>query len=184
MIEKLNNSQMEGVGMDERKVKGSVPNGYLNFIKRKWGISGLEEAMKYARISERPEDGQWYSMSKTDVILEWIARKKGMEYVKEAGRYAAKDLGIFRYLFASIIGLKALLKRSASNYHTLFNFGDMVFERTEGGYMITIKGARITEYSCPAWEGAIKGLMEISGSKGDLEPVDSSPEDCTFIIRT
>ena len=169
--------------MNEHKVKGSVPNGYLNFIKRKWGVSGLEEAMKYAHISERPKDGDWFPMSKTDMILEWIAGNKGMEYVKGAGRYAAKDLGIFKYLFASIIGIKALLKRSASNYHTIFNFGDMIFEVVEGGYRIIMKDARITRYSCPAWEGAIKGLMEISGSRGKLEPADSSPEDCTFVIR-
>ena len=169
--------------MDNRKVKGSVPNGHLNFIKLKWGVSGLEDAMKFADISARPKDGEWVPMVKSDALLEWIYRKKGEEYVKEAGKYAAKDLGIFKYLFASLSGLNSLLKRSVSNYKLLFNFGEMYFERTESGYRVVIKEGKVTEYSCLAWEGAMKGLMEITHSRGSVETVDGNPEDCTFLIK-
>ena len=169
--------------MDTRKLKGSVPNGYLNYVKRKWGVTGMEDAMKFADISTRPKDGDWFPMEKSERILEWIALNRGMDQVKEAGRYAAMDLGVFKHLFASLMGLNSLLKRSVSNYKLLFNFGEMYFERTENGYIVVIKEGKVTEYSCLAWEGAIKGLIEITHSRGSVEPVNGNPEDCTFVIK-
>ena len=169
--------------MDTRKLKGSVPNGYLNYVKRKWGVTGMEDAMKFADISTRPKDGDWFPMEKSERILEWIALNRGMEQVKEAGRYAAMDLGVFKHLFASLMGLNALLKRSVSNYKLIFNFGDMSFKRTDDGFMIVIKDGRVTDYSCPAWEGAIGGLIQLTRSRGTVESSEGRVEDCTFVIK-
>ncbi len=170
--------------MDERKLKGSVPKGYLNYIKRKWGITGEQDAMKYAGIQEIPKDADWFPVEKSDRLLEWIAKNKGGEKVVEAGKYVAKDLGVFKYLFASLIGMESVLKRYSTNYRAIFNFGEMMMEKRDGGYWVLLKGARVTEYSCPAWNGALEGFMEITKTKGVLESLESGPEDCEFIIST
>jgi hypothetical protein len=170
--------------MDERKAKGVVANGYLKFIKRKWGIMGLNQAMEYAGIKRELKDGEWFSMTKTDKLLEWIGRNKGMEYVKEAGRYTAKDMGIFRYMFASIMGIERLLKRAQDAYRTMFNFGMIDMEIEGKKARITFRKARLTEYSCIAWEGALQGLMEVTHSHGTVKHLEpENPDDCAFEMR-
>lgn len=170
--------------MSEKKAKGVVANGYMKFIKRKWGTEGLREAMKYAGIKKEIKDGEWLSMTKTDKLLEWIGRNKGMEYVREAGRYTAKDMGIFRHMFASIMGIEKLLKRSQETYSTIFNFGKIEIEMEDKKARITFREARLTEYSCVAWEGALQGLMEVTRSHGTIKPVKpENPEDCAFEMQ-
>ena len=170
--------------MDEKRAKGVVANGYMKFIKRKWGIEGLNQAMEYAGIKRELRDGEWFSMTKTDKLLEWIGRKKGMEYVIEAGRYTAKDMGIFRYMFASIMGMERVLRRAQDAYGTIFNFGKIDIEMNGKKAKITFRDARLTEYSCMAWEGALQGLMEVTRSHGSVKPLEpQNPEDCAFEMQ-
>ena len=170
--------------MDEKKAKGVVANGYLKFIKRKWGIEGLNQAMQHAGIKEAPKDGEWFSMLKTERLLEWIDRNKGMKYVIEAGRYTAKDMGIFRYMFASIIGIERLLRRAQNTYSTIFNYGRIEMEMASKKAKITFRDAKVTEYSCMAWKGALHGLMEVTRSHGSVKHLEpENPEDCAFEMQ-
>lgn len=170
--------------MDEKKAKGAVVNGYLKLIKRKWGIQGVEEAMEYAGIKTRPKDGEWLSMVRTDKVLEWIAKNKGMEYVREAGKYTAKNMGIFQYLFASIIGMERFLKRAEETYGTIFNFGEIRIKIDGKTATANLKGARFSQYSCTAWEGALLGFMEVTKSHGTVKALKpDSPEDCKFFME-
>ncbi len=170
--------------MEETKAKGSVVNGYLKFVKKKWGIQGMEEATKYSGIKKRPKDGEWFSMVKTDKVLEWIARNKGVEYVREAGKYTAKDLGIFEYLIASIVGIGRFLQKAEETYSTVFNFGDLRIKIEEKRAIVDMRGAKITEYSCTAWEGALLGIMEVTKSHGTVNPLKpDDPGDCKFFMK-
>ena len=81
--------------MAQKHAKGAVLNGYLKFIKKKWGTNGLNEAMKYAEIEKMPLDSEWLPVIKFDLVMEWIVKNKRIDMVKEAGRYSARDLGIF-----------------------------------------------------------------------------------------
>ena len=165
-------------------IKDVLANGYLKFIKKKWGITGQKDAMKYAGIKEIPRDADWFPIEKSDMLLEWIAENKGDERVVEAGKYVAKDLGVFKYLFASLVGMESVLKRYSVNYSAIFNFGEMKMEKREEGYWVLLKGARVSEYSCSAWKGALDGFMEITRSKGVPVPLKGSPDDCEFMIET
>ncbi len=170
--------------MEERKAKGAIVNGYFKLIKRRWGIQGVTEAMKYANIGTQPKDGEWFSMEKTDRVLEWIAKNKGTDYVREAGKYTAKDLGIFRYLIASIVGIERFLKKAEETYETMFNFGKIKIKIDEKTAVVELKGVRVTEYSCIAWEGALLGIMEVTKSHGAVTPLEpGGPEDCRFFMK-
>lgn len=172
--------------MAEKMAKGAILNGYLKFIKKKWGKFGLEEAMKYAGVKKMPKDGEWGPAYEFDKVLEWIANNKGMNNVKEAARYYAKDLGIFGYIFGAIVGPERLLNRMKETYPTMFNYGDPLIDMEKGGNkaVITFKGASLTEYDCPAWEGGLIGLMEITRSNGRVKVLEpDNPEDCKFMVE-
>ncbi len=171
--------------MAEKMAKGAVLNGYLKFIKKKWGKIGLEEAMGYAGLQKMPKDADWGPAEQFDKVLEWISNKKGIEYVKEAGRYSAKDLGIFGYIFGAIVGAEKLLKRAKEVYPTMFNYGDFHIEmKGSNSAIINIRGASLTKYDCPAWEGGLIGLMEITRSNGHVHvEKPDSPEDCKFTLE-
>ncbi len=170
--------------MNEKMAKGAVLNGYLKFIKKKWGLNGLKEAMAYANIKKEPRDGEWGLARNFDLILEWIAKNKGMKQVKEAGRYSAKDLGVFGYIFGAVVGAEKLLKRMEATYPTMFNYGKMVIEIGDKSAVINIKGAAISDYDCPAWEGGLIGLMEIARSNGRVKVrKPENPEDCRYMVE-
>jgi len=170
--------------MEERKAKGAVVNGYLKFVKRKWGVQGMQGAMEYGGMKTSPKDGEWFSMEKTDKVLDWIAKNKGMEYVKEAGKYTAKDLGVFHYLIASIVGVERLLKKAEQTYGTVFNFGNLRIKIDGKTAVVSMKGVRITDYSCIAWEGALLGIMEVTKSHGIVKPLKADgPNDCKFFMK-
>ncbi len=167
--------------MSEKMAKGAVVNGYLKFVKKKWGIEGMQEAMKYAGINKLPKDGEWFPADATTKVLKWIEENKGLNYVVEAGRHASKDLGVFRYIVASFMSVERFLKRSRETYSLLFNYGEFLIDHTNNGAIITIKNARHPEPSCYAWEGALRGILEITRTKGSVERIDpDNPEDCKF----
>ena len=170
--------------MTENLAKGAVINGFLKFVKKKWGQIGLNDAMKYAGVSMMPKDGEWVPAVKFDMVLEWIAKNKGMDNVKGAGKNSAKDLGIFGYIFGAVIGTEKILKRMKHTYPSIFNYGEVVLEFGDNNAVVTIKGAAISEYDCPAWEGALTGFMEIARCHGHVKVLEpDSPKDCKYILE-
>ncbi len=166
------------------QAKGAVVNSYLKFIKRKWGVHGVQEAMRYAGIAGHVRDSEWFPMEKTDRVLEWIAKNKGMEYVVEAGRYAPKNMGVFTSFFAAVIGIEKMLRRAEDTYRTVFNFGEIHITIGKNRAVVVIRGARLTDYSCPAWKGALEGIMEVTRTMGTVKSVEpDSPDDCKFVLE-
>ncbi len=170
--------------MSEKMAKGAVLNGYLKFIKKKWGLAGLQEAAKYAGIEENPKDGEWIPAEMSTSVLMWIKEKKGEKYVIEAGKYASTDLGVFTYIVASFMSVEKFIRRARDTYKTLFNYGEFIIEEGDKKATITIKNAREPEPSCLAWEGALLGILEITKTKGKVTPIEpDSEEDCKYVVE-
>lgn len=170
--------------MDGRKCKGAAINGLLKYIKKKWGEQGLRDAMKVAGIARTPRDGEWMPVEKRNALYEWLIKNKGQKQVYEAARHAARDLGIFSFLF-SFVGVEKLLEKARLNYSTLYNYGEVVIEKQEERKVrVVMKGVGTEKYLCDLWEGAIQGLMDITKSGATLRKTAAdAPDDCAYIIR-
>ena len=81
--------------MGDPKLRGSVILGYLKFIKKTWGVSGLEQCTKDLGLDMSAiKDGGWYRETISGQVLAWISNNKGPEYVEKAGAHVIKNLGI------------------------------------------------------------------------------------------
>ena len=158
---------------DGKKAKGVVLNGYLKFIKRKWGFQGMEDAMKFAGIEEMPYDSQWLPVDIFDRTLEWIKTNRGMDMVTEAARYSAKDLGVFVHLFTSVMSIESLLKRTKETYPTMFNYGSVEVSVDGKKAVVLLKEVVTSDCECPAWKGGLTGLLELSRNSGDVVQIQS-----------
>ena len=169
--------------MDNRKCKGAVINGQLKYIKKKWGHQGQTEAMRFAGLSRAPKDGAWVPISKNHLLYEWLIKNKGRKQVYEAARYTAMDLGIFSFIF-SFVGMEKLLEKARLNYETLFDFGGVVIEKLEERKAkVTMKEIGTENFLCDVWEGAIRGLMDITKSGGTINRTKADgPADCAYIV--
>jgi hypothetical protein len=168
---------------DGKKAKGVVLNGYLKFIKRKWGFQGMEDAMKYAGIEDMPYDSQWLPVEVFDRVLEWVKVNKGIGMVTEAARYSAKDLGVFVHLFTSVMSIESLLKRTKETYPTMFNYGDIDINIKDRKAEVVLKDVVTTGCECQAWKGGLIGLLELSRNKGTVVELPSeNPLDCRYEI--
>ncbi len=166
---------------EKKMVKGALVNGYLKYVKKKWGVAGLEEVKRSAGIARDIKDGEWVPVETAVAVLEWLLSTKGERHVVDAGRHAAKDLGIFKYIIASFMSIERFIKRAQSTYDTLFNYGAIIIKDTERGAMVVLKDSRDTDSSCMAWEGALKGIMEVTRTRGTVTPMEpDAPEDCKF----
>ena len=170
--------------MDQRKCKGAVINGQLKYIKKKWGDEGLKNAMGFAGIQRTPRDGEWLPINSNHLLYEWIIKNKGRKQVYEAARQTAMDLGIFSFIF-SFVGIEKLLEKARLNYKTLFNYGDIIIEKLgERKAKVVMKGIGSENFLCDVWEGAIRGLMDVTKSGGVLSKTTADgPEDCAYILR-
>ncbi len=170
--------------MDNRKCKGAVINGQLKYIRKKWGQDGLKDAMNFAGLSRAPRDGEWIPISKNHLLYEWLIKNKGRKQVYEAARHTAMDLGIFSFIF-SFVGIEKLLEKARLNYKTLFNFGDIIIEKLdERKVKVVMKGVGTEKFLCDVWEGAIRGLMDVTKSGGTISKTTAdAPEDCAYILR-
>ncbi|NPA75498.1 MAG: hypothetical protein GXO25_05400 [Euryarchaeota archaeon] len=166
---------------EEKKVKGALVNGYLKYVKKKWGNAGLQEVKARAGIERNIKDGEWVPVDNAVAVLEWIKNTKGESHVVDAGRHTAKDLGVFKYIIASFMSIERFIHRAQDTYNTLFNYGAIIIKDTDKGAIVTLRDSRDTDSSCLAWEGALKGIMEVTRTHGTVTPIEpDAPEDCKF----
>lgn len=172
--------------MSDRKVRGSVIQGYLKYIERTWGELGLDECtgtigLDYDHFDEK----RWYRIDQLDKVIEWIAENKGEKYIERAGNYTVKDLGILSYLvkFASI---ESLLKKAPKSYHDAYDYGEIEVDIGEKEAIIKMKDVIHGEYSCNGWLGAFKGMIEMTNNSGTVEEVKCQREGashCEFLLK-
>ncbi|MBA3046388.1 MAG: hypothetical protein KKH41_09410 [Candidatus Thermoplasmatota archaeon] len=157
--------------MTERKLKGGVLLGYLDFIKQQWGQDGLDECLKAVQLDIKDiKPDVLYSLEFDEKIMKWISGTKGMEYVRKSGNHTVKNLGSLAYL-VSFVNIKHLLKRAKDNYQETFNFGEVsiLCDDFSKKAVIIMKDSNLIEESSIAWEGAFEGMMEVTRTKGTVK---------------
>ena len=70
--------------MEEKKVRGSVINGYLNFVEKTWGKEGIASCKKDLDIENTKfKDGIRYPNSTLITVIKWISDNKGINNVRK-----------------------------------------------------------------------------------------------------
>jgi len=154
---------------DGRKIRGSLIEGYFKFIKRTWGERGLSEVTAATGIDPESIKGRvWYDHARSRAIMEWIRDIKGPQYIERCGHYTVKDLGLLSYIVA-FMDVKSLLKRAPKSYHDGFSFGEVDIDLSDSSATITMKDCATYDGSCNAWVGALKGILEVTNTRGTVE---------------
>jgi hypothetical protein len=154
--------------MEERKIRGSVINGYLKYVEKTWGKSGLEKCLADVKIAGMEfKDGGLYPYQIDQEIVIWISKNYGMDSVRKAGKHTVKNLGLLAYLvrFASI---ETMLQKAKNAYQETYSFG-RVDMRTDGKRAVaTMKDVSDIPENCQGWIGALEGLLELTRTKGTV----------------
>ncbi|MFO7992207.1 MAG: DUF2378 family protein [Thermoplasmata archaeon] len=172
--------------MTEKKVRGSVLNGFIKYIERSWGEAGTKEFSDYAGYDpNKIDDKKWYDAELLGKVHTWLAEEKGKKYVRMAGRYTVQDLGILSYLvkFASV---KTLLKKAPKSYRDAFNYGDSIITVEKNRAIAKMKDVVIDDYTCDAWRGVFEGVLEATNTQGKVEIFEDKTKgenDCYYEIN-
>ena len=168
-------------------MRGSVVNGYLQFILNSWGRDGLDECTNTLGIDPKEiKDGRWYSIELNRLILCWISENKGADQVEKAGTNMVKNLGMLGYIlrFAKI---SSILKRLPENYPDVYNFGKLEVEfKDDRSAIVTVTDATIDEYITMARLGSFKGMLDITKTNGTVELIKSekaSERTCQYLFK-
>lgn len=156
--------------MTERKLKGGVLLGYLDFVKHQWGQGGLDECLGRLGMGIGDiEPDEFYPLKYDENVMKWIS-SKGMEYVRMSGNHTVKNLGSLAYL-VRFVNIRHLLKRAKDSYRETFNFGEVSVLSDEFGKkaVVIMKDCNFIEESGVAWLGAFEGMMEVTRTKGTVK---------------
>ena len=171
----------------EQLCRGSVPLGFINYISTTWGQEGLDQFIKDTGMDPKDiKEGQWYDISSSGRVQEWICNNKGEEQVIKAGTYTIKNQGLFSYVirFANV---KSILKRAPENYMEVFKCGIMEVDIQENHAIVTMRDVAVNEYSCIAWKGALIGVLELTKTKGTVKETQcqfrEGASHCEFLIE-
>ena len=159
--------------MSERRLKGGVILGYLDFIKRQWGQEGVDECMNSIDMDIGTLKAEKFYPGKLDEeVLKWISSTKGEEFVKKTGNHTVKNLGNLAYL-VKFVNMKYLLKKAKENYEDTFDYGEISVLCDDYGKkaVVIMKDSNKIKESCMAWEGALEGMMEVTRTKGTVKMV-------------
>ncbi|MCK4718392.1 MAG: hypothetical protein KAT70_06965 [Thermoplasmata archaeon] len=171
----------------ERRIRGSSLNGYLKFIKKKWGTSGMEQCMRDIGIDDMTfKDGHYYQDEVVGNVLRWVHREKGREAVVEAGGSILHNLGILSWLvrFANI---STLAEKFPKNYSEVYTFGKCWVDTSDPkNITISFKGVGYYEEACLAWEGICKEALAMTKTKGRVTHTKCErlgDERCVFLVE-
>lgn len=179
--------------MDKSQVRGSIINGYLRFIKLKWGKRGLEKCLVDIGIYEKLDgcflkEGMFYPVHIKNSILEWIEEKKGEKYITEGGKKMVDHLGPLSWLLRFDDPLK-ILENTSKEFHELYTSGDLKVDGEPGKICIELQKEDHTEYesvNCQAWKGFLHGILDITGKEGEVKKTKCSDREnlhCQFKIE-
>ena len=168
-----------------KKVRGSILNGFIKFIKRTWGKDGRDAFMQETGIDINSiSKRKWYPVEYLQKIHGWIG-DKDEKYLRRAGRYTVQDLGILSYL-VRFTSIESLLKKAPKSYEDAFSYGDVDIEVGEKEALVKMKDVVIDEFTCAAWHGVFEGSLEATDTEGSVEPIDheeKGEKDCFFKMK-
>jgi hypothetical protein len=154
--------------MGERKVKGSVINGYLKFVEKSWGKDGAERCRRETNLAGiGVKDGISYPNGMLLAVIRWISGNYGMSQVRKAGNHAVKNLGLLAYIvrFSSI---ESMLRKAKDAYLEAYSFGEveMIFKPHRA--TAVMKDVSEVPENCEGWIGAMEALLELTHTKGKV----------------
>ncbi|MCK4756989.1 MAG: hypothetical protein KAS67_00900 [Thermoplasmata archaeon] len=172
--------------MDERLIRGHVINRYLSFIKNTWGKDGMEQAIEECGISEiKVDDSIFYSNEIMERILKWISTNHGMDRVKQAGKYTAKNLGLFAYM-VRFMSMEAMLHKAEERYRELYKFGDIDIEIHDKKAIARMRDVSGIEENCQGWLGVLEAMLEMTKSKGTVAQIEcqvNGDASCIYVVE-
>lgn len=154
--------------MTENKIRGSVLNSYIKFVKKKWGVDGVTALVKYIGANtEGFKEGNWYDQKIEYKAFDWIKKNKGEQYVTECGTFCIQQLGLLSYV-VRFTDIEYILKEAKKGYKDAYNYGSLDVELGRKEAKIVLQDAAVDEYACLSWLGAFIGAMEMTKTKGDI----------------
>lgn len=148
----------------ERRVRGSILNSYLEFIKKRWEKDGLEQCMKDIGLMEQFRNGHYYRDEMRENLLRWISREKGMDYTTECGKFIVGHLGILAWL-VRFTDPKTLARRFPKNFSEVYAYGKVeAITDEEGIIRLRLHDVNRMKESCNVWMGDCQGAVEMTRS--------------------
>ena len=172
--------------MAEKKLRGSVLNGYLKFIRKKWGSQEFIRCVHHIGVNQEGfKEGDWYEYEYSEKLLFWLAKQKGRDQLEALGRFTVQNMGLLSYI-VRFMDVKSIIKRSPKTYQDAFNFGRIEVFKLEGKKAVyRTHDVSQNEYSCLAWKGVCYGFLDATRTKGEVEKTkcifDGDPY-CEYIM--
>ncbi len=154
------------IGMTEEKVRGSVINGYLQFIEKTWGKEGISNCKNDLNIADlRFKDGMFYPNEILLEVIKWISNNKGMNYVRKAGNHAVKNLGLLAYV-VRFTKMETMVNKAKDAYLENYNHGTVEMKIGDNKATAIMKDVSKIPENCEGWIGAMEALLELTKSEG------------------
>ena len=171
----------------ERRTRGSVLNGYLKFIQKKWGKLGLEQCKKNIGIEGMDfKDGNYYQDEIVGNILRWVHREKGEEAVADAGRSVLHNLGILSWL-VRFTNVQTLAEKFPKNYTEVYAFGKCWIDISDPkNITVNFRDVGYYEEACIAWKGICEEALVMTKTKGRVTHTKcerKGDDRCQFLIE-
>jgi hypothetical protein len=156
--------------MGDKKLRGSVLNGYLKFIKKKWGNQAYLLCVENIGIGQDGfVEGDWYKYEYSEKLLIWLAKEKGKDQLEALGRFTIQNMGLLSYI-VRFMDVKSIIKKSPKTYKDAFNFGRIeVYKLEDKKAVYRTHDVSQNEYSCIAWGGVCYGFLDATRTKGTVE---------------
>lgn len=165
---------------EEKLMRGSAINGYLKFVKKKWGVAGLNECLASAGLDAMLKEGGYYSREVRLSILNWIAEERGMEFIKEAGKHTVLNLGLLSWLMR-FANPPTVAERMKENYPEIYKYGRVEVDTSqEGRLFVKFYDLLTTKIEETAWVGVGEGFLEGTKTKGTIEVTSSQADGAEY----
>jgi hypothetical protein len=166
----------------DKKVKGNVMIGYRKFVKKKWGLDGLDKAFKDKRVDLSDiQDKKWYHYRISVDLLDWIGDNYGIDYCRQAGYSVIVDAGVITWA-ARVMGIKRVLDRGVEEFRNSLNYGEILIKQKENEAKITLKDVITGETDKMAWLGVFQGILKITKKDGDVK-VSGGGDNTTYKLK-
>ncbi len=171
--------------MIKGKIRGTILNGYINYIKRNWGQKGITDFEEYLGESvDQINESEWYNSDLLKKAHLFIA-DKGPDHVRLAGQYEIQNLGLLSYL-VKYFNVKTLLKKAPKNYKEGFSYGESEIEIGDKEAVVKLKNVMIDQHVCDAWQGVLEGALKATNTEGVVKPIfpeDRGEFDCFYKVE-
>jgi len=171
--------------MEERHVRGDIMRTYFDYVKKKWGVAGLDESLKATGLdpkSFKPAD--WVSTDMSMRYFSWIIENKGEEHSEAMGNFAVKNLGFLKYM-VRFVELRAMLRKAQKLFDHGFDYGNVEMEDNDSHIIIHFTDAFFDKRLCPTWIGTFRGMLELTRTAGKVSKVScqgDGDETCSYRI--